>query len=125
MSCRQRPGIDSYIEADVLTANLPRVFEDADAVIHLAALTNTARGNTRDCMQRVNLEGTARVARACAALGVGLLFPSTTSVYGVPKAASAKTACPKTSGRRVLMRRGSFSRKSFCNGWGVRKACRS
>ena len=35
-------------------------------------------------MERVNVDGTERVARACAALGVGLLFPSTTSVYGVP-----------------------------------------
>jgi nucleoside-diphosphate-sugar epimerase len=35
-------------------------------------------------MERVNLEGTERVARACAAADVPLLFPSTTSVYGVP-----------------------------------------
>ena len=84
-----------FIEADVLTANLPRVFEDADAVIHLAALTNTARGNIRDRMQRVNLEGTARVARACAALGVGLLFPSTTSVYGVPHGVVSEDCLPE------------------------------
>jgi nucleoside-diphosphate-sugar epimerase len=73
-----------FIEADVLTADLAGIFADADAVIHLAALTNTTRDDLRDRMHRVNLEGTARVARACAALGVGLLFPSTTSVYGVP-----------------------------------------
>jgi nucleoside-diphosphate-sugar epimerase len=35
-------------------------------------------------MERVNVDGTERVARACAAMGIGLLFPSTTSVYGVP-----------------------------------------
>ena len=73
-----------FIEADVLTADLTRIFEDADAVVHLAALTNTVREDMHDRMQSVNLEGTARVARACAALGIGLLFPSTTSVYGVP-----------------------------------------
>ena len=73
-----------FIEGDILTADLTRVFADADAVIHLAALTNTARADIRDRMQRVNVEGTARVARACASLGVGLLFPSTTSVYGLP-----------------------------------------
>jgi nucleoside-diphosphate-sugar epimerase len=72
-----------FIEGDVLTANLTRIFADADAVVHLAALTNTVRADIRDRMQRVNVEGTARVARACATLGVGLLFPSTTSVYGV------------------------------------------
>lgn len=73
-----------FIEGDVLTADLARIFADADTVIHLAALTNTIRADIRDRMQRVNVEGTARVARACATLGVGLLFPSTTSVYGVP-----------------------------------------
>src|SRR6185436_14072177 len=73
-----------FIEGDVLTADLTRIFADADAVVHLAALTNTVRADIRDRMQQVNVEGTARVARACASLGVGLLFPSTTSVYGVP-----------------------------------------
>jgi len=73
-----------FIEGDVLTADLTRIFADADAVVHLAALTKTVRADIRDRMQQVNVEGTARVARACASLGVGLLFPSTTSVYGVP-----------------------------------------
>src|SRR6185436_17161924 len=72
-----------FIEGDVLTADLARIFTDADAVIHLAALTDAARADIRR-MQQVNVEGTARVAKACASLGVGLLFPSTTSVYGVP-----------------------------------------
>ena len=73
-----------FIEADVLTADLERLFAGADAVVHLAALTNGALPDQRLRMERVNIEGTERVARACAALGVGLLFPSTTSVYGVP-----------------------------------------
>lgn len=73
-----------FIEADVLTADLERLFAGADAVVHLAALTNGALPELRARMQRVNVAGTERVARACAALGVGLLFPSTTSVYGVP-----------------------------------------
>ena len=73
-----------FIEADVLTADLERVMAGADAVIHLAALTNGAGADGRERMERVNVHGTERVARACAALGVGLVFPSTTSVYGVP-----------------------------------------
>ena len=72
-----------FIEADVLTADLEGVFAGADAVIHLAALTNPARTDLRELMERVNVEGTERVARACAAQGIGLLFPSTTSVYSV------------------------------------------
>jgi len=83
-----------FIEADVLTADLIRIFVDADAVIHLAALTHTAHADIRDRMQRVNVEGTARVARACAALGVGLLFPSTTSVYGVAHGVVGEDCAP-------------------------------
>jgi nucleoside-diphosphate-sugar epimerase len=73
-----------FIEADVLTASLETLFAGADAVVHLAALTTGALPDWHAQMERVNVDGTDRVARACAALGVGLLFPSTTSVYGVP-----------------------------------------
>ena len=73
-----------FIEGDVLTEDLERVFAGADAVVHLAALTNWARRDLHPRMQHVNVDGTARVAHACASLGIGLLFPSTTSVYGVP-----------------------------------------
>jgi UDP-glucose 4-epimerase len=72
-----------FVEADVLDADLGRIFAGADAVVHLAALTNIARTDLHPRMQRVNVDGTARVALACAATGAGLLFPSTTSVYGV------------------------------------------
>ncbi len=80
------PGACRYefVEGDVLTADLIDVFADADAVVHLAALTNGARTDLHAQMERVNVAGTERVARACAAQGIGLLFPSTTSVYGVP-----------------------------------------
>src|SRR5262245_10453219 len=84
-----------FIEADVLTADLTSIFRDADAVIHLAALTDPAREDLRDRMHWVNLEGTARVARACAARGVGLLFPSTTSVYGVPHGIVSEDCAPE------------------------------
>jgi len=73
-----------FVEADVLTADLIALFTGADAVVHLAALTNGARHDFHARMERVNVDGTERVARACAAMGIGLLFPSTTSVYGVP-----------------------------------------
>jgi len=73
-----------FIEGDVLTEDLGRVFAGADAVVHLAALTNWARLDLYPRMQQVNVDGTARVAHACASRGIGLLFPSTTSVYGVP-----------------------------------------
>lgn len=76
-------GVYEFVEGDILSADLEPLFAGADAVIHLAALTNGARTDLRGQMERVNVEGTERVARACAAAGVALLFPSTTSVYGV------------------------------------------
>jgi nucleoside-diphosphate-sugar epimerase len=90
------PGAGHYefIEGDVLDADLTRLFARADAVIHLAALTNGARTDLRAQMERVNLEGTERVARACAATGAALLFPSTTSVYGVPEGVVTENCAP-------------------------------
>lgn len=76
-------GRYEFAEADILVADLTRLFDGADAVVHLAALTNAARdGEMRDQMERVNVNGTERVARACVATSSALLFPSTTSVYG-------------------------------------------
>lgn len=77
-------GRYEFVEGDILSADLGKLFTGADAVIHLAALTNGARTDLRAQMERVNVDGTERIARACAAAGVALLFPSTTSVYGVP-----------------------------------------
>lgn len=76
-------GRYQFVEADVLTADLARLFAGADAVVHLAALTNWARTDLHQQMERVNVAGTERVARACIEAGAPLLFPSTTSVYGV------------------------------------------
>ena len=73
-----------FIEGDVLKEDLVRVFDGADAVVHLAAITNAAASfDNQEQVERVNFEGTERVARACAKVGAGLVFLSTTSVYGV------------------------------------------
>lgn len=76
-------GHYEFVEADVLDVNLHRWFEGAAAVVHLAALTNVVRSDLRERMQRVNVDGTDRVAQACMDTGTPLLFPSTTSVYGM------------------------------------------
>lgn len=73
-----------YVKADVRTADLGAVFAGADAVLHLAAITNAPESfENEQETETVNFLGTVRVAEACAALGVPLLFPSTTSVYGM------------------------------------------
>lgn len=72
-----------FIEADVRTVDLLPLVAKADAVIHLAALTN-AEGTFDKVkeVESVNLDGLKRVADACLEKKVPLLFPSTTSVYG-------------------------------------------
>ncbi len=72
-----------FCEADILADDLDRLFAGADAVVHLAAITN-AEGSFGNAAQveQVNLEGSERVARACIRVGARLLFLSTTSVYG-------------------------------------------
>lgn len=72
-----------FLEGDVMTADLAALFKRADAVVHLAAITNaTASFEIQEKVEEVNFAGTERVARACIETGCALIFPSTTSVYG-------------------------------------------
>ncbi len=72
-----------FVEADVCTADLARLFTGMDAVIHLAALTDATQSFENEAqVEQVNFNGTERVARACAKAGCRLIFPSSTSVYG-------------------------------------------
>lgn len=72
-----------FIEADVLKADLARLFSGADVVVHLAALTDAVKSLELEReIERTNVEATARVARACIETRASLIFISTTSVYG-------------------------------------------
>jgi nucleoside-diphosphate-sugar epimerase len=81
------PGIEwKFVEADITkdTVSLEDLFAGAGAVIHLAAITNAAESfEIAEEVERVNYFGTQRVALAAAKVGAPLIFPSTTSVYGV------------------------------------------
>ena len=72
-----------FIEADILSADLEAVCAGADAVFHLAAITN-AEGSfeIHEKVEQTNFVGTERVAQACLKTGAPLVFLSTTSVYG-------------------------------------------
>jgi len=73
-----------FIEADILTADLEALLRGIDVVVHLAARTNAeASVESAAEVERINIQGTERVARVCAAGGNKLIFLSTTSVYGV------------------------------------------
>lgn len=74
----------SFFEDDICQANLDKYFKDIDVVIHLAAITDAALSFQRPKeVERVNFYGTKRVAQACIKNKSKLIFPSTTSVYGV------------------------------------------
>jgi UDP-glucose 4-epimerase len=81
------PGIEwKFVEADITreAVSLEDLVTGAGAVIHLAAITNAAESfEIAEEVERVNNFGTQRLALAAAAVGVPLIFPSTTSVYGV------------------------------------------
>jgi nucleoside-diphosphate-sugar epimerase len=72
-----------FYEHDICSCNLDEILAGADIVVHLAAVTN-AEGSVSipDIVERTNLDGTRRVAEACARNGSRLIFLSTTSVYG-------------------------------------------
>jgi UDP-glucose 4-epimerase len=83
-----------FIEADVDKADLESLFAGADVVIHLAAITDAASSFDRaEEVERINLGATRKVADACRAVGAKLIFPSTTSVYGVQEGLVDET-CP-------------------------------
>ncbi len=70
-----------FVETDVLDADLDPILKGADAVVHLAAITDAARSFERRAeVERVNLNATRRVAEACRRAGSPLLHLSSTSV---------------------------------------------
>src|SRR5215475_7311463 len=72
-----------FVQGDILNLDLDSLFSGADDSIHLAAITNAeASFAVRDRVFEVNVAGTRRVAQAAARAGAGLVFVSTTSVYG-------------------------------------------
>lgn len=83
-----------FVEADILKADLDALLDGADVVVHLAAITNAETSfEIQDEVERVNLHGTERVARACIRAGAGIVFLSTTSVYGT-QSGTVDERCP-------------------------------
>ena len=73
----------SFVEADILADGVKRYFEHVDVVVHLAAITDAVSSfENAGEVEKVNLEGTKRVAKICSEYGCKVIFLSTTSVYG-------------------------------------------
>jgi nucleoside-diphosphate-sugar epimerase len=76
-------GKFEFVEGDILKSDLSALFAEADAVVHLAAITNAAGSfEIAEQVEMVNFKGTERVAQACVQAKTPLMFLSTTSVYG-------------------------------------------
>ncbi|MCE5261355.1 MAG: NAD-dependent epimerase/dehydratase family protein [Euryarchaeota archaeon] len=75
-----------FVRADLLSDDLRPVLKGADAVMHLAANPDVRSGASDTLAHyRQNIEATYRVLEAMRATGVkGILFPSTSTVYGEP-----------------------------------------
>jgi len=72
-----------FLEVDILNADLETIFTGANAVIHLAAITDAASSfDKKELVETINLNGSERVALACGKSNVPLIALSTTSVYG-------------------------------------------
>src|SRR6476659_7638978 len=55
-----------FVEGDICTDDLDTLFDGVDVVVHLAAMTNAvASFDVQERVERVNFDGTARVAAAC------------------------------------------------------------
>lgn len=76
-------GRYSFIEADVLNMELNPIIKEADAVLHLAAITDaTSSFKNREQVERVNYNSTVKVAEACKDAKCPMIYISSTSVYG-------------------------------------------
>lgn len=74
-----------FIEGDIDNEkDLDKAMKDIDIVIHLASITDAPSTISKpEETERINFEGTKKVAHAAIKAGVKkLLFPSSTSVYG-------------------------------------------
>lgn len=89
-------GRYSFVEVDVRAVDLRPVFEDAHAVVHLAAKTDAA-GSVNDpgAVEANNFNATERVAAACMATGARLIHLSSTSVYGTQQEAVSEDCSPE------------------------------
>ena len=79
-------GSYTFIEGDVLKLDLKSLFRGANAVIHLAAITDATRSfENQEQVEYVNFTTSLRVAEACAAVNAKMFLISSTSIYGTQK----------------------------------------
>jgi len=72
-----------FIEDDFINLS-EDVIKEFDYVIHLAAIADAAKSaQQKDIIKKVNVDNTIAFFKQCSANGVRIIFPSSTSVYGM------------------------------------------
>ena len=72
-----------FFDEDILKIDFNKLLKSIDVVIHLASITDATNSfHLKEQIKTVNYLGTKKIAEACIAQNVKLIFPSTTSVYG-------------------------------------------
>ena len=73
-----------FHETDILSDEMEGIIKGSDAIVHLAAITDAESSvRNRTLVNRVNKQGVRKLARLAIRYRIPLVFPSTTSVYGV------------------------------------------
>jgi UDP-glucose 4-epimerase len=86
----------NFIEGDVTSIDLVPVFQGADVVIHLAAITDAAASFEKAAqVEANNYQATVKVAEACVKTGARLITLSSTSVYGTQNQVVAEDCSPE------------------------------
>jgi nucleoside-diphosphate-sugar epimerase len=92
------PAIGRYrfIAADVRSIDLRPVLDGAQALVHLAAITDAAGSFDRAAeLEGNNFAATEKVAAACREAGVRLIHLSSTSVYGTQSSLVSEDCTPE------------------------------
>ncbi len=73
-----------FSQTDILSKNIASIIKDSDVVLHLAAVTDAETSfHKPELVSKINKEGLKNIANLCAEHNCSLIFPSTTSVYGI------------------------------------------
>jgi nucleoside-diphosphate-sugar epimerase len=85
----------SFSDGDIKKIDLLPILENADILIHLAAITDAAGSFDRATeLEENNFHATEKVAHACLKNGVRLITLSSTSVYGTQNLVVAEDCSP-------------------------------
>ncbi len=86
----------NFIEADITKNTLTEVFQQADSVIHLAAITDAARSFSHpEEMESINFAASKQVIDTCIKTQTALILLSSTSVYGTQQATIDECCSPE------------------------------